>query len=108
VKRGPPASSPREAQLWPGLTCGPAALPSKPPPLPHPHPPGQASVCSLLLACPPYAVAPTGFVWLQAPAIDRLQWHPLEYVAVPSGAPGGGGEGAGAVAMLIHAKAYDR
>jgi hypothetical protein len=35
------------------------------------------SMVSLLLAAPRYGVAPTGFVWLSIPEINRrLDWHP--------------------------------
>lgn len=83
----------------------------------------QASVCSLVLAAPPYALPPSGFVWLQVPAIHRWQWHPFEFAAVripgrqlsPAAAAGdakdgvtpGGDDVTAESAMLIHVKAYD-
>ncbi|GBF98331.1 ferric reductase [Raphidocelis subcapitata] len=78
----------------------------------------QASVASLLIAAPPYAVAPSGFVWLQAPEISRLEWHPFEYTLHPipkpdpnsnsNSEPDSNSDSNEGAAMLIHAKAYDR
>lgn len=54
-----------------------------------------------MLSSPSYAVANTGFVWLNVPAINITQWHPFEYVATTD-------KTSGQAAVLLHIKAYDR
>lgn len=62
-------------------------------------------LCTLVLACPDFAAAASGYVWLSVPALSWYEYHPFEYVAVPWR---DGGAGRSRTGLLVHIKAYSR
>lgn len=82
---------------WP-FACAPQPNHLHHPCAPPPHSTTeQHGVAALTLACPDYIVPKSGFVWLNAPGISRLEWHPFTYYR--------GGE-PGAPTLQLSIKAY--
>jgi len=50
----------------------------------------SGSTCSLLLAAPQFAAAPSGTVWINVPAMSLTAWKPFDYTALQVEAAGGG------------------